>query len=112
MNVSSITTWISVAIQLLTLFGFIFGVYLYFRKPQEKSEMNDAIFAEQFRHLSETFTTKFQDMKEGVVKVMQNDMQELKADVREHVKNQIINEREVASKLAALDTKLEILIKK
>jgi hypothetical protein len=98
---------ISILIQICTLVGIVFGVYLYFRRPQEKGEITDALFAEKINFITERFETKFQDMKDGVVKIMQNDMQELKSDVREHVKNQIINEREVASNFSKMFTLID-----
>ena len=45
---------ISIVIQISTLVGIIFAVYLYFRKPQEKGEMNDAVYAEKFSALEKT----------------------------------------------------------
>jgi len=39
---------ISIAIQIFTLFGIVFGVYFYLRRPQEKGEITDALFAERF----------------------------------------------------------------
>jgi hypothetical protein len=98
---------ISIAIQIITLVGIAFSVYLFIRKPQERSEITDAVFAEQFKNLASNFDTRFQDMKDGVVKIMQNDLQEVKSDVREHARNQIIYERENTAALSKLTTILE-----
>ena len=98
---------ISIVLQIATFIGIVFAVYLYFKKPQITSELNDAIFTEQFKNLTDKFDDRFQDMKEGVIKLMQNDLHELKSDVREHIKNQIINERSVASDFTKIFTLLD-----
>jgi archaellum biogenesis protein FlaJ (TadC family) len=84
-----------------------FAIFLFFRRPQEKGETNDAVFVVEIRSLAERFDTRFADMKDGVVKVMQNDLQEVKSDIREHVRNQIVNEREVSAKLASISVLLD-----
>jgi len=103
---------ISIVLQIATLIGIIFAVYLYFRKPQEESIINDKVFDQKFCGLSEKFDTRFQDMKDGVVKVLQNDLQEVKNGLRDHVSNQGIYERELAGKIGGIDAKLDSLIKK
>lgn len=45
---------IDLAIKLSTLLGVIFAVYLYFRKPQEKSEVIDAVFNERMTNYEKT----------------------------------------------------------
>lgn len=100
-------TAITFAIGICTLLTFGVTLYNSVRKPQQKGEITDAVFAEKFTHLAEKFESKFQDMKDGVVKIMQNDMQELKSDVREHVKNQIINEREISSNFSKMFTLID-----
>lgn len=40
----------------ILIFGAIFAVYKYFRGPQEKTEKNDAVMAEQFKQLRLEFT--------------------------------------------------------
>jgi len=107
----------------LGVLAMIFGAFNYFRKPQETSAENDIrfdekikgdnkMFDEKFRALTEKFDTRFQDMKDGVVKVMQNDLQEVKSELRSHVSNQTVYEREMAKELGGLNAKLDILIKK
>jgi len=45
---------ISIALQLITFIGIIFSVYLYFRRPQEKSETTDAVFNERMNNYEAT----------------------------------------------------------
>lgn len=45
---------IDLAIKLSTLLGVIFAVYLYIRRPQEKSEVIDAVFNERMLNYERT----------------------------------------------------------
>jgi len=45
---------ISIIIQIATLIGIIFAVYISFRKPQEKSETTDAVFEERMKNYENT----------------------------------------------------------
>ena len=45
---------ISIGMQAISFIGIIFGVYLYFRKPQEKSETTDAVFKERMDNYETT----------------------------------------------------------
>lgn len=45
---------IDLAIKLSTLLGVIFAVYLYIRRPQEKSEVIDAVFNERMLNYEKT----------------------------------------------------------
>jgi signal transduction protein with GAF and PtsI domain len=97
---------------ILAIAGTAFGVYNYIRKPQEKGEINDAVTDEKIKAIVDNFNTRFQDMKDNIVKVMQNDLQEVKSELRSHVSNQSISEREYACKLGEISAKLDMIIKK
>ena len=45
---------ISIVMQAISFIGIIFGVYLYFRRPQEKSETTDAVFKERMDNYETT----------------------------------------------------------
>lgn len=92
---------ISIVVQICTLLGIIFGVFLYFRKPQEKDEIYKAVLDEKFKILAEKLDL-----------LKNNDLHELKGLMDRHIMNQNISEREVSDKLARLDVRLETLIKK
>jgi uncharacterized circularly permuted ATP-grasp superfamily protein len=92
---------ISIVLQLATVIGVIFAVYLYFRTPQEKDEVFKAVLDEKFKNLSEKLDL-----------LKNNDLHELKGLMDRHIMNQGISEREVSDKLARIDTKLEMLNKK
>lgn len=47
---------LDIIIQVLTLGGIVFAVWLAVRKPQEKSEVNDAVFNERFVALEKMVT--------------------------------------------------------
>lgn len=44
---------ISILIQISTLVGILFGVYFYFRKPQERNEINDVLFGQELKFLKD-----------------------------------------------------------
>lgn len=56
---------ISIGMNLITIIGIIFGVYLYFRKPQEQSEMTDIGFDKDLKHLKEDTEKRFTEMVNG-----------------------------------------------
>jgi hypothetical protein len=103
---------LSVIIQVVTLLGVAWAIYNSLKKPQEESITNDKVFDQKFLSLTEKFDTRFQDMKDGVVKVMQNDLQEVKQGLKDHVTNQGIYERDMAEKYGRFDAKLDVLINK
>jgi hypothetical protein len=45
---------LSITIQVFTLLGIAWAIYASLRKPQEKSETNDAVYAEKFVALEKT----------------------------------------------------------
>ena len=71
------------------------------RKPQEKSEVNDAVFDVKFQNLCERLDT-----------IKNNDLHELKGMFNTHITNQGVYEREMVDKYARLETKIDMLIKK
>ena len=103
---------ISIVIQIATLIGIIFGVYLYFRKPQEKSETNDAIFGVEFKNLEKTFNDKFLQSDRELANLRDNHIHTLGVKMDKHIDDQGKNEMLVCEKLARLETKLDVLIKK
>jgi hypothetical protein len=88
-------------LQIITLIGVLFAIYKYFRKPQEKSEINDAIF-----------DVKFLALQDMIKKIELNDLHELKGIMNTHMTNQTIYEREVSNKLGGMEAKIDLLINK
>ena len=92
---------ISIVIQIATLVGLVFGVYLYFRKPQEKGELTDAVFAQRF--------TQFD---RDLANLRDNHIHTLTTKLDDHIVSQQKNELTVCEKLARIETKIEVLITK
>ena len=92
---------ISIIIQIATLVGLVFGVYLYFRKPQEKGELTDAVFAQRF--------TQFD---RDLANLRDNHIHTLTTKLDDHIVSQQKNELTVCEKLARIETKIEVLITK
>jgi len=91
-------TILTLIIGLGTILTFIFSVWNAIRKPQEKSETNDAVFANELKSLSEKLTL-----------IQNNDLHELKGMFNTHILNQNSNEREVSDKLARQDERLKMI---
>lgn len=92
---------IAIITQIITLVGILFAVYLYFKKPQIKGEENDLVFNEKLKGLEKTMN-----------EIKLNDLHELKGMFNTHITNQNVCEREVSDKLARVETKLDMLLKK
>jgi hypothetical protein len=92
---------ISIVIQIATLLGIVFGVYAYFRKPQEKGELTDAVFAQRF--------TQFD---RDLANLRDNHIHTISEKLDKHIDSQSTNDREVAGKLGGLDAKIDILLKR
>ena len=45
---------ISIVMQVISLIGILFAVFLYFKKPQEKAETTDAVFKERMDNYDTT----------------------------------------------------------
>lgn len=87
---------ISIFIQVCTLIGIVFAVYLYFRKPQEKSEMNDALFNQ-----------RLDSMRELVINLRDNHIHTLESKLDSHIAdNQKYVESDIKWK-AKLETVIE-----
>jgi len=92
---------LSITIQVLTLLGIAWAIYNSLKRPQEKSEVNDAVF-----------DNKFLSLENMVKKIELNDLHELRGIMNTHITNQAVYEREMAEKLGGILARLDILIKK
>jgi hypothetical protein len=93
----SITTETLGIIQgVIGLLTILFVVFLYFKKPQEKSELNDALFLQRLDALSRQIT-----------KLEDNHLHSLKVKLDDHITSQSKNELMVAEHLTKLTTILE-----
>lgn len=92
---------ISIIIQVSTLIGMVFGVYLYFRRPQEKSETIDAVF--------EVRMGVFEKM---LCNLRDNHLHTLQTKLEDHISNQYKSDIENAKQHEQIITKLDFLIKK
>ena len=103
---------ISIVIQISTLVGMIFGVYILFRKPQEESVKNDAVYSVEFKNLEKTFSDRFLMSDKELANLRDNHIHTLGLKIDSHIDSQQKNEMIVCEKLARIETKLEVLIQK
>lgn len=87
---------ISIVIQIATLVGMIFAVYLYFRKPQEKGEVNDAVF-----------DVKFEALEKMVANLRDNHIHTIESKLDLHIDNQNKSELTMAKTIGRIETLLD-----
>ena len=92
---------ISIIIQISTLIGLIFAVYLYFRKPQEKSDITDAVFDVRFNALEKT-----------VINLRDNHIHTLDMKLDKHIQDNQIFMLENTKTCSRIETLIEQLMKK
>lgn len=80
----------------ISILAIIFGVYLYFKKPQIKSEMFDAVFEEKFRNLNAT-----------VINLRDNHIHTLDSKLEQHIKDQQLTTEANIRQMTRIETLLE-----
>jgi hypothetical protein len=88
-------------LQILTLLGIIWGVYNGINKPQQKGELTDAVFAERFTQ----FDRELANLRD-------NHLHTLGIKLDKHIEDQKENEMLVCEKLARIETKQDLILKK
>lgn len=92
---------ISIILQILTVLGIIFAVYFYFRTPQEKSEVNDAVF-----------DVKFNALEKLVVNLRDNHIHTLDEKLSKHISESQEVALRGAEKMGSIEAKLDMIINK
>jgi len=90
---------IDLAIKLSTLLGVIFAVYLYFRRPQEKSETADAVFCERM--------TNYEKTTNEAIKLALNHSHTVESKLDGHIKDNQLFALETTKSLSRIETLLE-----
>lgn len=96
-----IQTKISIGMQIITLGGVVFAVYLYFRSPQEKSEMNDAVF-----------DIRLQGLEKLVTNLKDNHIHTLDTKLSQHIADYQTFAIDTTKSLTRVETLLEQILKK
>lgn len=97
----NILEYISIIGGCLGIAGAVFGSFVYFRTPQEKSEVNDAVFDE-----------KFDSLKELVINLRDNHLHSIDSKLDKHIEDQTRNELIVAGTLGSISAKLDMITKR
>jgi hypothetical protein len=90
---------IDLAIKLSTLLGVIFAVYLYFRRPQEKSETADAVFYERMSNYEKT--------TEKSIQLALNHSHTVESKLDQHIRDNTIFALESTKSLSKIESLLE-----
>lgn len=92
---------LSVSIQILTLAGIAWAVYNSLKKPQEKTEIKDAIFSE-----------KLNGLEKMVVNLRDNHLHTLECKLDKHIEDNQMFILENTKSTTKMETLLEELLKK
>lgn len=83
-------------IGILAVGGSLFGIMNYFRKPQEKNDITDAVFAQRF--------TEFD---RELANIRDNHLHSIAVKLDLHIADNVKNNLDTAKTLERLETKLE-----
>lgn len=92
---------LSLILQLCSLGAVIFAVFLFFRRPQEKSEVVDAVFQERFNQ----FDRELANLRD-------NHVHTIGVKLDNHIADSNIVALVNAEKMGRMEAKIDILIKK
>lgn len=96
----------------IALVSALFGVIMWVRKPQEKSEMNDAVFEEKICAVKKETDLKYDNVKELVVNLRDNHIHTLSTELRNHISESQTVAITGAERMGRIEAKLDILITK
>ena len=85
---------------ILAIAGTAFGVYNYIRKPQEKGEVNDAVF-----------DTKMSALKDLVINLRDNHLHTLECKLDKHIEENQRDAIKTAEINGRIEAKLDMIIK-
>lgn len=93
--------YITLIIQGATIIGIIFTVYLYFRKPQERSDIQDAVF-----------DVKFNSLEKLVTNLRDNHLHTLETKLNTYIAEQQVHREAMIRQMTRIETLLEERLKK
>lgn len=90
-----------------------FGVTLYnsLKKPQEKSEIKEAVFDEKLKNIQINNDIKNKEIKDVLINLRDNHLAHLDAKLDKHIEKQIEQEQLSASNFTKTFTLLDIIMK-
>ena len=97
-------------LQVINLLGILFAVYIYFRKPQEESKINDVQFDLKLKNFAKEFTDKIGATDKVIANIRDNHIHTIESKLDTHIRdNQESNERN-GKCLTAIETKLDLIM--
>lgn len=83
-------------IGILVIIGTGFSAFNYLRKPQERSEINDAVVDEKIANLKLNTDEKITGVKDLIVNLRDNHLKHMDEKFDKHIEKQIENEKLIA----------------
>jgi hypothetical protein len=84
-----------------------FNILQYIRKPQEKSEQNDAVFSVEFKNLEKTFTERFTQTDRDLANLRDNHLHTVEVKLDKHINDQQTSELTMAKTISRIETLLD-----
>ena len=69
----------------IALISALFGVIMWVRRPQEKSELNDAVFDEKICAVKQETNIKYDNLKELVLNLRDNHIHTIQSNLDKHI---------------------------
>ena len=105
-------TTITILVGLGSLVTMIITIVMAIKKPQFKSELIDAVFAEKFKNLEHSTTEKINNIEKAVVNLRDNHIHTLDSKLDAHIKENQLANLENAKWQSRVETLLEQISKK
>lgn len=90
----------------------IITVVMSIKKPQFKSELIDAVFAEKFRNLEINTHEKINGVEKLVINLRDNHMHTIESKLDQHIKDNQISSEANIRQMTRIETLIEQVIKK
>lgn len=103
---------ISILIGLGSLVTMVITVVMAIKKPQFKSELIDAVFAEKFKNLESNTHEKINGVEKLVINLRDNHMHTIESKLDQHIKDNQISSEGYIRQMTRIETLLEQVIKK
>lgn len=103
---------ISILIGLGSLVTMVITVVMSIKKPQFKSELIDAVFAEKFKNLESNTHEKISGVEKLVINLRDNHMHTIESKLDQHIKDNQISSEGYIRQMTRIETLLEQVVKK
>lgn len=103
---------ITLLIGIGSLVTMVITVVMSIKKPQFKSELIDAVFAEKFKNLETNTHEKINTLEKVVINLRDNHIHTIESKLDQHIKDNQLNAESNIRQMTRIETLLEQVIRK